>query len=109
MIDWDNFGLADPTHELAALLYEFAFRDPQRAGALHDAYRAAGGPGHVHRRGHFSMAIAELGHLNELSCERWLDPATPTSTVNATRPSASSSTGHSLRDVIDELLDAVAP
>jgi Ser/Thr protein kinase RdoA (MazF antagonist) len=110
VIDWDNFGLADPTHELAALLYEFAFRDPQRARALHDAYRAAGGPGRVHRRGHFSMAIAQLGHLNELSCERWLDPAT--SDLDRERNAArfGEFVDRPLtRDVIDELLDAVAP
>lgn len=109
VIDWDNFGLADPSHELAVLLYEFAYRDPRRARALHDAYRAAGGPGRVHRRGHFSMAIAQLGHLNELSCERWLDPAT--SDLDRARNAArfGEFVDQPLtRDVIDELLDAVS-
>lgn len=75
VIDWENSGLADPSQELAVVLFEFAARDAARARELHDAYREAGGPGRVARRGDFSMAIAVFGHLTEHYARRWLDPA----------------------------------
>ncbi len=74
VIDWDNCGAADPSHELANALFEFAGLDAARARALHRAYVAAGGPGRVTGRGSFSMAIAQLGHITEISCVDWLDP-----------------------------------
>ena len=67
VIDWDNCGAADPSHELANALFEFAGADPARARTLHRAYVAAGGPGRVTDRGSFSMAIAQLGHITEIS------------------------------------------
>jgi Ser/Thr protein kinase RdoA (MazF antagonist) len=76
VIDWDNCGLADPAQELAVALFEFAAGDPDRARELHREYRRCGGPGRVGRRGDFSMAIAQLGHITEISCRHWLDPAT---------------------------------
>lgn len=74
VIDWDNCGAADPSHELANALFEFSGVDPARARTLHRAYVAAGGPGRVTDRGSFSMAIAQLGHITEISCVDWLDP-----------------------------------
>jgi Ser/Thr protein kinase RdoA (MazF antagonist) len=75
VIDWDNCGLADPSHELAAVLYEFAFADPARVRALVDAYSSAGGTGRLTRRSDFTMAIAQIGHIGERACARWLDPS----------------------------------
>jgi Ser/Thr protein kinase RdoA (MazF antagonist) len=75
IIDWENSGLADPTQELAMVLFEFAVDDVARAAPLVDAYAAAGGPGRVTRPEHFSMIIAVQGHLTELAARRWLDPA----------------------------------
>lgn len=74
VIDWENSGLADPTQELAVVLFEFAAGDPARARLLHDAYTDAGGVGRVTRPEHFSMAIAVFGHLTELHARRWLHP-----------------------------------
>jgi Ser/Thr protein kinase RdoA (MazF antagonist) len=75
IIDWENSGLADPSQELAVVLFEFAASDPLRIGALVDAYREHGGLGVVDRPQCFSMAIAQLGHIGELSALRWLaDP-----------------------------------
>jgi aminoglycoside phosphotransferase (APT) family kinase protein len=74
VIDWENSGLADPSQELAVVLIEFALGDPARASCLHEAYVDADGPGRIGSRGSFSMAIAQLGHLGELACRRWLDP-----------------------------------
>ena len=54
------------------VLFEFGDDDPSRARRLHDAYRAAGGPGRVTRRGHFSMLVAEQAHIGQLACSRWV-------------------------------------
>jgi Ser/Thr protein kinase RdoA (MazF antagonist) len=75
VIDWSDFGLADPSQELALVLFEFAGGDAGRARALHEAYVATGGPGRVQRPEHFSMAIAQVGHIGARACARWLDPA----------------------------------
>ena len=47
---------------------------PGRARALVQAYRQAGGPAAVTRRGHFSMLIAQLGHITEAAATDWLTP-----------------------------------
>lgn len=74
VIDWDNSGPADPSQELGCVLFEFARSDPDRARALINAYREAGGPATVSRRGHFSMLIAQLGHITEMAATDWLQP-----------------------------------
>lgn len=74
VIDWENSGPADPSQELACVLFEFARADPGRARALTNAYQETGGPARVTRRGHFSMLIAQLGHITELAATDWLNP-----------------------------------
>jgi thiamine kinase-like enzyme len=74
VIDWDNSGLADPSHELGCVLFEFGRADSGRVRALTSAYRQAGGPAEVSRPGHFSMLIAQLGHITELAANDWLQP-----------------------------------
>jgi Ser/Thr protein kinase RdoA (MazF antagonist) len=74
VIDWDNSGTADPSQELGCVLFEFGRTDPGRARALAAAYHQAGGPGTVDRRGHFSMLIAQLGHITEMAATDWLRP-----------------------------------
>jgi Ser/Thr protein kinase RdoA (MazF antagonist) len=74
VIDWENSGSADPSHELGCVLFEFARSDPGRVRALMHAYREAGGPADVTRRGHFSMLIAQLGHINDTAATDWLQP-----------------------------------
>ncbi len=74
VIDWENSGPADPSHELGCVLFEFARTDPGRGRALINAYRQAGGPARVSRRGHFSMLIAQLGHITEIAATDWLRP-----------------------------------
>jgi Ser/Thr protein kinase RdoA (MazF antagonist) len=80
VLDWDQSGPADPSHELACVLFEFGRTDPGRARALTSAYADAGGPGEVARRGHFTMLIAQLGHITETAAGDWLEPnrRTPT-------------------------------
>lgn len=74
VIDWEDSGPADPSHELGCVLFEFGRSDPGRARALIDAYQQADGPATVSRRGHFSMLIAQLGHITELAAADWLEP-----------------------------------
>jgi len=74
VIDWENSGPADPSQELGCVLFEFARSDPGRARALAGSYRRAGGPAAVNRRGHFSMLIAQLGHITETAATDWLKP-----------------------------------
>ncbi len=74
VIDWEDSGPADPSQELGCVLFEFARSDPGRARALNRAYRDAGGPARVNRPGHFSMLIAQLGHINEAAATDWLTP-----------------------------------
>ena len=73
VIDWENSGPADPGQELGCVLFEFARTDPGRARALAGAYRRAGQAA-VNRRGHFSMLIAQLGHITEAAATDWLKP-----------------------------------
>ena len=74
VIDWEDSGPADPSQELGCVLFEFARSDPGRARALAGAYQQAGGPAAVTRRGHFSMLIAQLGHITEAAATDWLEP-----------------------------------
>jgi aminoglycoside phosphotransferase (APT) family kinase protein len=104
VIDWENSGLADPSHELGCVLFEFARADPGRVRALIDAYGQAGGPAQVNRRGHFSMLIAQLGHITELAASDWLQP-------NARSPERADSAAW-IAEVLDEphtgeLLDSI--
>ncbi|HUL85456.1 MAG TPA: aminoglycoside phosphotransferase family protein [Actinomycetota bacterium] len=108
VIDWDNFGLADPSQELALVLFEFGAGNPARAASLHAAYREAGGPGRLEAPGSFSMVIAQLGHIGELACRRWLDPnATEADRARAVGRAEEFTTRPLTRATIDELLDAV--
>jgi Ser/Thr protein kinase RdoA (MazF antagonist) len=77
VIDWENGGLADPSQELALVLFEYADADEVRAGELYGAYLEGGGPGRLRDRGTFAMAIAQLGHIAEWALERWLQAEAP--------------------------------
>jgi aminoglycoside phosphotransferase (APT) family kinase protein len=74
VIDWENSGPADPSQELACVLFEFSRADAGRARTLIEAYREGGGPATVNQRGHFSMLIAQLGHITEIAATDWLNP-----------------------------------
>ncbi|MCW2615645.1 MAG: Ser/Thr protein kinase RdoA involved in Cpx stress response, MazF antagonist [Frankiales bacterium] len=74
VLDWEDSGPADPHHELGCVLFEFGRTDPSRARALVGAYGAAGGPAAVDQRGHFSMLVAQLGHITQTAACDWLEP-----------------------------------
>jgi Ser/Thr protein kinase RdoA (MazF antagonist) len=109
MIDWENSGPADPNQELACVLFEFGRSDPGRIRALVSAYRAAGGPARITRPGHFSMLIAQLGHIAEMAATDWLEPNVRT----PDRAGAAAWIGEVLdephtREVLGALLDAAS-
>jgi len=74
-IDWENCGPAQPERELCCLLFEFGADDPGRIRTLYESYVQSGGPGRIRERRDFSMLIAQLGHICEIACRDWLDPA----------------------------------
>jgi len=107
LIDWEDCGLADPSMELALVVWEFGRSDPRRARAIHDAYVDAGGPGRVGDESDFSMVIAQLGHIGTRACRDWLE-----ATNDAERDFAASWFGEFIdepltRETITMILDAV--
>lgn len=108
VIDWENSGPADPSQELGCVLFEFARADAGRARALTAAYREAGGPATVNRRGHFSMLIAQLGHIAEVASSDWLkpNPRSPQRTDSAAWIGEMLDEPHT-RELLDTLLGAV--
>jgi Ser/Thr protein kinase RdoA (MazF antagonist) len=75
VIDWDDCGLADPGYELGCMLFEFGGGEPERIREIYDSYLSSGGPGRVRSPADFSMLICQLGHICEIACRDWLDPA----------------------------------
>jgi Ser/Thr protein kinase RdoA (MazF antagonist) len=108
VIDWENSGPADPSQELGCVLFEFARADPGRIRALTGAYRHAGGPAAVNRRGHFSMLIAQLGHITEIAATDWLtpNPRSPQRADSAAWISEVLNEPHT-RELLDTILEAV--
>jgi hypothetical protein len=72
LIDFDNCGPADPSRELAMVLFEFGRADPERWRALDTAYRDAGGPGRVTGRADLALTVAELHHIGHRHLTMWL-------------------------------------
>jgi Ser/Thr protein kinase RdoA (MazF antagonist) len=108
LIDWEDCGLADPSQELALVLFEFGRTDAARASALYAAYVDAGGPGRVDRPGDFSMPVAQLGHLGERACARWLSPSlSEVERARAADAFGEFSSEPLSREVIAMLLDAI--
>jgi thiamine kinase-like enzyme len=107
VIDWENAGLADPSQELGLVLFEFSCGQATRARDLYDAYRDNGGPGRIDRPGNFSMVIAQISHIGEISCARWLDPARRDQQERNTGRVQEFVTEAITRQMISDLLDAV--
>lgn len=107
VIDWENSGLAEPAQELGLVLFEYGCGDTVRTRTLYDAYVDAGGPGRIERPGHFSMVIAQIGHIGELACRRWLDPALSADREHNAGRVEEFVTEPLTRQTIDDLLDVV--
>jgi Ser/Thr protein kinase RdoA (MazF antagonist) len=71
VIDFDNCGPADPSRELAMVLFEFGQRDAVRELRLFDAYAAAGGPGRVRCREDLGLTVAQLHHIGHRHLTMW--------------------------------------
>ncbi len=108
VIDWENSGLADPAQELGLVLFEYSCGEADRARDLYRAYRDAGGPGCIDRPGNFSMVIAQLAHIGEISCSRWLDPARVAEQDRNTGRVDEFVSDMLTRRMIDELVEAVS-
>jgi Ser/Thr protein kinase RdoA (MazF antagonist) len=107
VFDWDNSGPADPSQELACVLFEFAGNDVSRALTLDQAYRDAGGPGRVQSRAAFSMLIAQLGHILERHCRLWLDNISAADRAHRESGIAEATERPHSRSVLEALLDTV--
>jgi hypothetical protein len=107
LIDWEDCGPADPSMELALVVWEFGRSDPARARALNDAYVEVGGPGRVHGRSDFSMLIAQLGHIGARACADWLGADTDGARSFAASWFAEFVDAPHTIEQIDMLLDAV--
>ena len=71
VIDFDNCGPADPSRELAMVLFEFGRWDAVRELRLYDAYVAAGGPGRVTSREDLGLTVAQLHHIGHRHLTMW--------------------------------------
>src|SRR3954452_22572625 len=72
VIDFDNCGPADPSRELAMVLFEFGREDEARWRTLDAAYRDAGGPGRVTARTDLALTVAQLHHIGHRHLTMWL-------------------------------------
>jgi Ser/Thr protein kinase RdoA (MazF antagonist) len=77
VLDFDNAGPADPSRELAMVLFEFARTDARRVQALVTAYEGAGGPGRVSAAQDFGLTIAQLHHIGRYQILGWLHARDP--------------------------------
>ena len=108
LIDWENCGMASPSQELALVLFEFGRHEPARVRALYEAYIEDGGPGRVERPEDFSMPIAQLGHIGERACARWLSTELPAEERARAADLFDEFSGELLsRDIIASLLDSI--
>jgi hypothetical protein len=62
--------------ELGCALFEYGLGERDRMRALYAAYVDAGGPGRLTGRGDLTMLVAQLGHIAQVGCERWLASST---------------------------------
>ena len=107
VFDWENAGPASPGQELGLAVYEYGVGDPDRVRALYVAYVEAGGPGRLREPADLTMMSAQLAHILQIGCERWLS-----STTERDRGDNAGWVGEFLDDpvtvpVIDGLLAAV--
>lgn len=76
VLDWENNGPGNVSGELGCALFEYGLGEPERMRSLYDAYVGAGGPGRLTDRGDLTMLVAQLGHILQIGCERWLVSST---------------------------------
>jgi Ser/Thr protein kinase RdoA (MazF antagonist) len=72
VIDFDNAGPADPSREIAMVVFEFGRGDATRQRLLYDAYLAASGPGRIRTRDDLALTVAQLHHIGHRHLTMWL-------------------------------------
>jgi hypothetical protein len=77
VIDFDNCGPADPSRELAMVVFEFGQGDDVRQRGLYDAYVAAGGPGRITGREDLALTVAQLHHIGHRHLTMWVGARDP--------------------------------
>jgi Ser/Thr protein kinase RdoA (MazF antagonist) len=107
IFDWENAGAASPSQELGVAAYEYGVGDPERVRALHQAYVDAGGPGRLREPADLTMLSAQLAHILQLGCERWLAATTDTDRDDNARWVAEFLDDPVTVPVVEELLAAV--
>ncbi|HUP17849.1 MAG TPA: phosphotransferase [Acidimicrobiia bacterium] len=108
VIDWENCGLEDPSHELGVVMFDFTVGSPERSKQLYGSYLETGGPGRLTNRGSFSMLIAQFGHFFESAAKEWLDPRSSDTDKEHSIGRFDELFGTPLTiDRIDELLDVI--
>jgi Ser/Thr protein kinase RdoA (MazF antagonist) len=109
VIDWENSGLADPSHEIPMVLLDFASGDPRRVGRIYQTYCACGGPARVRGRGAFTMVIAQFGHFWESAVTSYLKVGATPEDQSRSLDRIAELLGTALRtEHIDEVLDTLA-
>jgi aminoglycoside phosphotransferase (APT) family kinase protein len=72
VIDFDNAGPADPSREVAMVVFEFGQGDAARQRGIYDAYRDAGGAGRITSRADCALTVAQLHHIGHRHLRMWL-------------------------------------
>jgi Ser/Thr protein kinase RdoA (MazF antagonist) len=72
VIDFDNAGPADPSREVAMVVFEFGQGEAGRQRAVYDAYRDAGGAGRISSRADVALTVAQLHHIGHRHLRMWL-------------------------------------
>jgi hypothetical protein len=72
VIDFDNAGPADPSREVAMVVFEFGQGDATRQRRIYDAYRDAGGAGRITSRADCALTVAQLHHIGHRHLRMWL-------------------------------------
>jgi hypothetical protein len=76
VLDWENSGPGAPGQELGLALFDVGLGEPDRMAALYTSYVDAGGPGRLVEPSDLAVVVAQLGHIGEMGCRRWLASAT---------------------------------
>jgi Ser/Thr protein kinase RdoA (MazF antagonist) len=107
VIDFDNAGPADPSREVAMVVFEFGRGDADRQRLLYDAYRDAGGPGRITSRADAALTVAQLHHIGHRHLRMWLAARDSESRARSLAGVEEFLDAPFLRADIDGLLDAV--
>jgi hypothetical protein len=108
VIDFDNAGPADPSREVAMLLFELGQGNADRQQRLYDAYVTAGGPGRVVAREDLAMTVAQLHHIGHRHLTMWVAARDPEARARSLAGVEEFLADPFLLPAVDRLVTAVA-